>query len=373
MRIAVNTRLLLSGKMDGIGWFSYETLKRITQQHPEHEFFFIFDREPSKEFIFADNVTPIVTHPQARHPILYYLYFEWGIPPVLKKIKPDLFLSPDGWLSLSTKVNSMAVIHDLNFVHNPEYLPWSYRKYYLHYFPKFARKAKRIATVSEYTKQDIVEQYKISPDKIDVVYNGANDKYKPVGEDIKVQVRKKYTHGSPYFVFVGTLHPRKNLANLFKAFGQFKQEAPTDVKLLIVGDKKWWTGDIKEAYDGLNCKDDVIFAGRLATEELHKVVASALAMTYVSLFEGFGIPIVESYFCGVPVITSNVTSMPEVAGDAALLVDPFSVKSISDAMLKMATDDKLRKELALKGIERGKKFSWQQSADRLWGSIEKVL
>lgn len=373
MRIAVNTRLLLSGKMDGIGWFSYETLKRITQQHPEHEFLFIFDRKPSDEFIFSDNVKAVVAHPQARHPILWYLYFDWGIPPVLRKFKADLFLSPDGWLSLNTKVKSMAVIHDLNFEHLPEFIPWHVRKYYHYFFPRFARKANRIATVSEFTKQDIVNRYNVSPDKIDVVYNGANEDYAPVSESIKTEIKNEYTSGCNYFIFVGTLHPRKNLTNLFKGFGQFKGSTNSDVKLLIVGDKKWWTGDIKDAYDNLSCKDDVIFAGRVSTANLHKIVASALAMTYVSYFEGFGIPIVESFYCGTPVITSNVTSMPEVAGDAALLIDPFSVESISDAMTKIATDPKLRNSLIEKGFERGKNFSWQKSADRLWASIEKAL
>jgi glycosyltransferase involved in cell wall biosynthesis len=373
MRIAVNTRLLLAGKMDGIGWFSYETLKRITQQHPEHEFLFIFDRKPSDEFIFSDNVTAVVTHPQARHPFLFYLYFEWGVPPVLQKHKADLFFSPDGWLSLSSKLKSHTVIHDLNFEHHPEFIPWLVRKYFLYYFPRFARKADRIATVSEFTKQDIINRYNIAADKIDVVYNGANEDYKPVLESVKIEIKKQYTDGFPYFVFVGTLHPRKNLTNLFRAFGQFKQNTNSGVKLLIVGDKKWWTTEINESYESLSCKQDIVFAGRVPTGQLHKIVASALAMVYVSYFEGFGIPIVESFYCGTPVITSNVTSMPEVAGDAALLVDPFSVDDICNAMVNIAADEKLREALILKGIKRGKDFSWQKSADKLWASIEKVL
>jgi glycosyltransferase involved in cell wall biosynthesis len=192
-------------------------------------------------------------------------------------------------------------------------------------------------------------------------------------ESVKIEIKKQYTDGSPYFVFVGTLHPRKNLTNLFKAFGQFKQNTNSGVKLLIVGDKKWWTTEINESYERLSCKQDIVFAGRVPTDQLHKIVASALAMVYVSYFEGFGIPIVESFYCGTPVITSNVTSMPEVAGDAALLVDPFSVNDICNAMVNIAFDEKLREAMILKGIERAKDFSWQKSADRLWASIEKVL
>ncbi|RLD60976.1 MAG: glycosyltransferase family 1 protein [Bacteroidetes bacterium] len=373
MKIAVNTRLLLKNKLEGIGWFTFETLKRVTTQHPEHEFFFIFDRPYSEEFIFSDNITPIVTYPQARHPLLYYLYFEYSIPRILKKLNPDLFLSPDGYLSLSGKTKMLNVFHDLNFEHYPEDLPFAERKFYRHFFPKYAQKANRIATVSEYSKSDIVKQYGVSPDKIDVVYNGANENFKPLDEKSKKIVKGKYTDGHPYFLFVGALHPRKNLVNLFKAFDEFKKSEKTSEKLLIVGEKKWWTDDIRKAYDEMENKQDVIFSGRLEFVELQRVLAAALALTYVSYFEGFGIPIVEAFYTETPVITSNVTSMPEIAGGAALLVDPFSVKSICGQMQEMATNSELRKSLIEKGRERRKEFTWQKSADRLWGSIEKTI
>jgi len=373
MKIAVNTRLLLKDKLEGIGWFTYETLKRITRQHKEHQFYFIFDRKFSDEFIFSDNITPLVAFPQARHPFLYYAWFEYAIPRVLNNIKPDLFLSPDGYLSLSTNTKSMCVFHDLNFEHYPEDLPFLERKYYRHFFPKYAHKAERIATVSEYSKNDIVEQYNVSPEKIDVVYNGASEGFVPLDEIEQQKIREKYTEGKPYFIFVSALHPRKNLVNLFKAFDDFKEQKNSAIKLMVVGEKMWWTKEIELAYEGMKFKDEVIFSGRLEFQELQRVLASALALTYVSYFEGFGIPIVEAFYAGTPVITSNVTSMPEVAGDAALLIDPFSVQSITDAMIQISTDEALRKSLIEKGTRRSKGFSWQKSADRLWGSIEKVL
>jgi len=373
MKIAINTRLLLKDKLEGIGWFTYETFKRIIQQHPEHEFYFLFDRKFDDSFIFSDNIIPIVIPPQARHPALFYLWFEHSIPRALKKINADVFVSPDGYLSLRTKTKSHVVMHDLNFEHYPKDIPYWAHKHYRYYFPKYAQKAERIATVSEFSKQDIVKQYKVNPDKIDVVYNGANEGFVPLSEEEIIKVREKYTQGSPYFIFVSALHPRKNLVNLFKAFDEFKKKKSSDVKLMIVGEKMWWTNEIKAAYETMKYKQDVLFSGRLKFNELQRVVASALALTYVSYFEGFGIPIIEAFYTGIPVITSNVTSMPEVAGDAALLVDPFSVESIADAMIKIAADEGLRKSLIEKGNERAKDFSWQKSADRLWGSIEKIL
>lgn len=373
MKIAVNTRLLLEGKLEGIGWFTYETLSRITRQHPDIDFIFIFDRPYSKSFIFSDNVRPIVLSPQARHPFLYYIWFNYSITRLLKREKPDLFLSPDGYLSLRTNIKQMAVFHDLNFEHYPNDLPRTERWFYRTFFPQYAQKAARIATVSTYSKQDIVKQYGVNKEKIDVVYNGANELYKPVDAQTSDDTRNEFTNGSPYFLFIGSLHPRKNLVNLFKAFDLFRKTDKNGVKLLIVGAKKWWTGDIKTTFDSMQYKDDVIFAGRQPAEALRNILASALALTYVSYFEGFGIPIVEAHYCDTPVITSNVTSMPEVAGDAALLTDPFNPQEIADAMTQIATQPELRATLVQRCAEQRKQFSWQQSADRLWNSILKAI
>ncbi len=373
MRIAVNTRLLLKNRLEGIGWFTCESLKRICTQHPEHEFFFFFDRPWSEEFIFSGNITPVVLKPQARHPILYYIWFENSIPQILKKIDADLFFSPDGYLSLSTRVKSVNVFHDLSFEHYPADVPAMQRLFYRRFFPRYAQKAARIATVSEYSKQDVVKTYGVCPEKIDVVYNGANLAYEPLNEEEKQQTRDQYSFGNPYFLFVGALHPRKNLINLFKAFDIFRKQYTEPVNLLIVGAKMWWTKTIESTFKNMIFKEDVVFVGRLNINELKNVFGSALALTYVSYFEGFGIPIVEAFHAETPVITSNVTSMPEVAGDAALLVNPFSPISIAEAMLEIAGNKDLQNDLIRKSRVRRVQFSWQQTAERLWNTIEKAL
>ncbi len=213
MIIAVNTRLLLKEKLEGIGWFTLETLKRITINHPEHQFIFIFDRPFSKDFIFSENVVPVVIGPPTRHPILWYFWFEFQIPRVLKKYKADLFLSPDGYLSLRTEVPQLAVIHDINFVHRPEDLPWLKAKYYNYYFKKFAKIARRLATVSFYSKEDISRSFKVDYDKIDVVYDGINQIFTPTSEEERKATRNKYTEGFPYFLFV-VLHHLQNLSKM---------------------------------------------------------------------------------------------------------------------------------------------------------------
>lgn len=368
MKIAVNTRLLLKDKLEGIGWVACETLIRIVKAHPDDEFYFLFDRKPDPKFVFAENVKPVVLFPQARHPFLYVIYFEISVRRALRKIKPDVFLSPDAYLCLRSEIPQIAVFHDINFEHFPQDFPrmalWHYKKF----FPKFARKAKKIITVSEFSKQDIIDNYKIEPEKIHVVYNGANEGFKPISDDEKIKVRESYSNGCQYFMFVGSLHPRKNLERLFPAFDIFKEKTGSDVKLLIIGEKRWWTDSIRKAYETMKCKYDVVFVGHLQMSELNRVTAAAIASVYVSYFEGFGIPIVEAYRCDVPVITSNVTSMPEVAGDAALLVDPFDVQSIADAMIKVL-DENVRKSLIIKGQSRRNDFSWDKAAEKWWSII----
>ncbi len=373
MIIAVNTRLLLKDKLEGIGWFTYETLKRITLSHPEHQFIFFFDRPYHTDFVFADNVKAVVVNPPARHPVLWFLFFEIGIRIALKKYKADIFVSTDGWLSLGSKVKSFDVIHDLNFEHYPEFIKPIVRYYYKIFFHRFAEKASRIATVSEFTKQDIIQLYGISQEKIDVVYNGSHELYFPINEVEKAAIKAKYTDNCEYFIFIGALHPRKNLTNLFKAFDLYKSENKTTCKLLIVGEKKWWKGEISQTYDNMRFKDEVIFTGRLNPDELKSVLGSALALTYVSFFEGFGIPIVEAFNAETAVITSNVTSMPEIAGHAALLVNPFDIKEIANAMYRIENDNDLRLSLIEKGRIRKTLFSWDKSAIKLWQSIEKIL
>jgi len=343
----------------------------MVADHPEDEFHFFFDRPYDEQFIFGDNVTGHVLSPQARHPILWYLWFEWAVPSRLKKINADVFLSGDMYLSLKTKVPTVMVSHDLNYEHYPQFLKWSHRKYMLHYSPTFHKAANKLIAVSESTKIDITKTYQIDPAKISVAHNATPGGFLPIEENQKEQIRTRFTNGCPYFIYVGSLHPRKNVAKLLSAFDKFKDTDTKNMKLVVYGRAAFKTSDIYSIYEKMKAKKDVIFLNdNMVTPT--KIVAAADGLCYVSLYEGFGIPILEAFSAQVPVITSNVSSMPEVATDAAILVDPTSSSEIAEAMHKITNDKELKQQLIIKGLEQKKKFDWNKSAETIYSNLSQV-
>ena len=370
--IAVNTRLLLKDRLEGIGWFGHETLSRIATAHPEVEFHFFFDRPFDEQFIYGENVTGHVIAPQARHPFLYYLWFEWAVKTKLDALKPNLFLSIDGLLSLRSSVPQVAVIHDINFEHHPEYLPILTRWYHLHYFRRFAKKATRIATVSDFSKKDIMTEYGIDAGKIDLIYNGASPAFRPISKEEKAKVQTARSKGLPYLIYVGALQPRKNISRLLQAFDEYKRESESTIKLLLTGEKKWWSAEQETVFSNLEFQGDIHFTGRLEQKDLVKVMAGAEGLVYVSTYEGFGIPILEALYCDIPVLTSNVSAMPEVGGEAAIYCDPWKVESITAGLHELLKASE-REERIEKGRIQREKFSWDKTASALWKSMEKAM
>ncbi len=212
----------------------------MVRSNPEHEFVFFFDRPYDHDFIFGSNVTPVVAGPPARHPVLFLWWFEITVPRLLQQHQPDVFLSPDGYLSLRASTPSVAVMHDLNFEHYPRDLPFLVRHYYRTMFPRFARKASRILTVSHYSANDIISRYGVDKGRVDVAYNGASHFFTPSAIDEQQETRRQLSGGHPFLLYVGALHPRKNIVNMLGAFDHYKSTFPDDpVKLLVVGEKMW--------------------------------------------------------------------------------------------------------------------------------------
>lgn len=365
MKIAVNARFLIPGKMEGLGWYTYDLVSRLVRLHPDWDFVLLYDRPHSSYLVTGPNVTHRVVFPPARHPLLWYLWFEWSLPRVLRKAGADVFFSPDGYLSLRSRVRSIMVLHDLAFVHYPRHIPFLVRAYYRYFSPKFFKRADHIITISDFVRTDLIQHFPVDPAKVSRLYNGCRLGFVPLREKEKQLVRDRYSKGQVYFLYWGALQPRKNVDRLIRAFGQFKESCPSSVKLLIGGRKAWKTEALEQAWQDSHFREDILFTGYLSEEELFQVVAAAHAVVYVSLFEGFGLPLVEAMHAEVPILTSNVTSLPEIAGDAALLINPKSVEDIAAGLKRLYEDPELCRSLVDKGKVQRKKFDWDKAAAEL--------
>lgn len=373
MNIAVNTRFLLKDQLEGYGYFTSQLFERIVKNHPEHQFFFFFDRGFSEEFVFASNVHPVIISPPARLPLLWKYWFDVKVLLALKKINADVFISPDGFCSLTTKVPQCMVVHDLGFLHHPEAYKKSHVSFLKKYTPKFLNKAKSIVTVSQFSKEDIIRHYKIQPGKIDVVYNGVKEIFHPLTTEEKETTKKKYTQGKEYFIYLGAIQPRKNLIHLLKAFSIFKKRLQSNMKLVLAGRIKWKHGAFYTLLKTYRYREDVLLTGYLTEEELSALLGSAYAFVYPSLFEGFGVPVAEAMQCNIPVLTSEKTAMEEIAGEAALYFNANDHADIADKMMLIYKDENLRKQLIEKGKKVSEKYNWETSAELLWQTVLKVF
>lgn len=372
MRIAVNTRFLLNGQLEGYGYFVKEIVAWWAQQHPEHEFYFFFDRPFSQQAFFSTNVTAHVLSPPARHPLLWKYWFDVKLALKLKALKADVFFSPDGQCSLTTAVPQCVVVHDLGFLHFPEGYKKSHLAYYKRFTPKFIRKAKTVATVSQFSKADMVKQYKTHPEKIAVVYSGVKDIFVPASFETQVAAKEKYTGGSEFFLCTGAIQPRKNLITLLKAFSIFKRRMQSSMKLVLAGRLAWKNEAFLSLLKTYKYKDDVVLTGYLEETELARLTAAAYAAVYPSFFEGFGVPVLEAMRCGVPVLTSKDSAMQEISEGAALYFDPANVNDVADKLMFIYKAEGERSALVEKGKTIAAKYTWQRTADLLWESLMKA-
>jgi len=373
MTIAINCWVLRQKKLDGIGFFTVNTISRIIRNNPDVKFVILCDKNYKENYFDFENVIHKRVFPPYRHPLLYFIFLEFVVPFVLRKLKPDVFVSAEGFLSLSSNCKQLPVIYDLNFEHFPENLAFKNRIYFKFFFKRFAKKANRIATISEYSKKDIIDFYGIPENKIDNVSCGINSDFKSLTTEEKLIAKNKFSEGKPYFFFIGSVHPRKNVNRLLQAFMIFKEKTDSDFNLVIGGTMMWNNSDIIKTYESSKYKNNIKFVGRLSNEDLKLALGAAYALAFVPVFEGFGLPIVEAFEANVPVLTSNVTSLPEVAGDAAIYANPFKVDEITDGLVQLYKNENgLIDDLISKGRIQKNKFSWEKTASLLWDSISKV-
>ncbi|HMQ06526.1 MAG TPA: glycosyltransferase family 1 protein, partial [Saprospiraceae bacterium] len=332
------------------------------------QFYFFFDRSFDPVYIYGDNVFPVVLPPQSRHPVLWYWWFEKSLPGALKKYQIDVFFSPEMYVSLSTHLPTLMYIHDVAFLHYSDHIGSTARKFLQYFIPRYLEKARKIGSVSQTTKKDIMRFYDVSEKKIFVAGNGPTPGFSKIPDYKVVEVKQLISKGKPFFIYVGAMHPRKNISGIIKAYNRYRELCNHEYRVLVLaGRLAWKYRHILHEHKKSPFKDDIIFTGHVTDPST--LMGAADALLYPSLAEGFGIPILEAMSCEVPVITSSLSAMPEIAGDAALLVDPHHIESIANAMLTITNDERLRNDLIEKGKKRVLSFSWENTSQKIYNEL----
>lgn len=267
----------------------------------------------------------------------------------------------------------VVAVHDISFVHFPQYFPAHIRQMLAYVVPRSLRKASHITTISEYTKQDLIKHYGISPEKIAVTYLSTSDQFKPMDKGLaRQELMQKYEIRDKFILAVGNLQPRKNLRRLIEAFAQLKHEKQIEHKLVIIGKKLWQAHAIFTAVKDANLEAEIIFTGYVPDADLNSFYNAADLFVYPSIFEGFGLPVLEAMRCGTATLTSNITAMPEVIGDAAPMFDPYSVEDIAEKIALFLRDDARRAQIGQQCLQRSAQFSWQKSAGKMLQIFENL-
>ena len=297
------------------------------------------------------------------------------VPWVLHRERPDVYHAPHYVLPAGVRCRSVVTIHDCIHLMFPQYLPnraaYAYARASMW---AAARRSDRILTVSEASKRDILHFFNVQPEKIVVVYNAIDEHFRvtPAEEDV-ARVRERYQLDHQFILYVGNIKPHKNLVRLIEAFAELRRTGFDEVKLLIIGDQISKLPALRRAVHGHKLHKHVRFLGYVSDQTLGVLYRLASAFVFPSLYEGFGLPPLEAMASGTPVVISNVSSLPEVAGDAAVLVDPYDVESIVDGMRRILSDPALAAELRRKGVERAREFSWERSVAKTRQVYQQVV
>ncbi|MFT4568334.1 MAG: glycosyltransferase involved in cell wall biosynthesis [Saprospiraceae bacterium] len=371
MKIAVTTRLL-NGRLEGIGHHTFELLNRLIVNHPEIEWHLINDGKKNQILFPQANVIHHKLLPPTRHPLLWYYWYEWAIPRLLQSIQADAVWYPDGMMSLKANTPSLLTIHDLAYQHFPEGTVSSHRRYLEWLMPRQLQKANHLACVSDFTQQDLMNSFDVPEEKLSITYNAANEEFRRLSLESQERFREAYTDGKPYFLYLGSIHPRKNISRLIQAYNLFRKKNPKGPKLVLAGRWAWKSNAIRSTLQGADFQDDIVHLSEI-DGIIYTLVGSALAMVYISLWEGFGMPVLEAMQSGVPVITSADSAMSEVARDAAIYIDPLKIDTIAKGLEFIYTKPSLRIKLREEGIKRAQLYNWDDSAITLSKELRSIL
>lgn len=380
MKIAFDVLPMVSSHKSGIGYCEYGFVKTLINNYDNSYIFNYIGKEKNTEiltrliknknknisincFNCKDSVYKIIS---TFLPIPYSVFF---------KDQVDITHFFNYYLPPGVRGKKIVTIHDMAYKRFPETVRLKTRKMLNLSLKKSINRADLIITVSEFSKQEILSFFPECEGKIEIVYNGVDlDIFKPISDNtLKEAVKKKYKINGEFLLYLGTIEPRKNIERLLEAYSRFNRELKDSPKLVLAGGKGWLDSGIFNAIDKLNLKDNVVLTGYVSDDDVPILMNAAKAFLFPSIYEGFGMPVLEAMACGVPVLTSNVSSLPEVVGNAAVLVNPFSVESILLGINKITSDEKLRSEIIEKGKERARLFTWEIVTKKLYKIYEDLF
>lgn len=358
MRVAIDTRKLHDF---GIGTYVSNLVRGLARLDHDHEYTLICHR---KDVDFITSLGPNFRAWPDRSGN-YSVQEQLTVPLDVWRARPDIFHAPHYVLPPLIPGKTVVTIHDCIHLRFPQYLPNKLAHLYARVFlSAAARKASRVITVSEASKRDIISFLHTPADKVEVVYNGLDERVTSPSPDDEARVRDRFQLDAPFVLYAGNIKPHKNVDRLIEAFARLRQRGMTQVKLLLIGDDISKYSSLRRLVHRHQLHQQVRFLGFVSIETLAALYRLAQVFVFPSLYEGFGLPPLEAMANGTPVITSNVSSLPEVVGDAALLIDPMDADSIANAMYRVLNEDALRAELVRRGHERVRAFSWERSVSR---------
>ena len=369
MLIGIDASRAAAAERTGTENYSLYLIRALLQVGSAHRFRLYFSQAPPEGLFLRNERVSWRVLPLPRLWTHLRLAGEVALHP------PDVLYVPAHVLPWLHPRRCVATVHDLGYLYYPQaHTRWA--RWYLDRTTRFnARAARRVIADSQATRDDLVAHYGVDPAKIVVAYPAGAPGLGPVTDVALLEaVQRRYSTSARYFLYVGTLQPRKNLETLVQAFAELviQDIIPAEVKLVLAGRRGWLYGELFALVQRLGLERRVVFPGYVAAEDLAALLSGALAYVLPSWYEGFGLPVLEAMACETPVICSNVSSLPEVAGDAALLVDPHDVSGLVQALARVFREPALRAELIARGRERVRVFSWQRCAEQVLAVLEAV-
>lgn len=358
----------LQGHKSGVGYYTENMMASVMKEAPQHRYVLFTNRDIRQsrrplgdETVYGRRFFPVRA-----------VWMQTGLPVALRDVRPDVCHFTNYLAPVACSCASVVTIYDMTVFITPQFHGFKKQVLDRTLIPRVARRANAIITVSNSARNDILRYLRVPREKVKVITGAVSPMFRPVEDCARLEaVAMRYNLPQPFILYVGTIEPRKNLRRLIQAFANLKKRGLPH-KLVIVGQQGWHFEPIFAEVEKLGLKSDVLFTGYVPIEDLPALYSLCEMMAFPSLYEGFGLPVLEAMACGAPVVTSRSSSLIEVAGEAGILVDPLSVDDIADALFRIHRDPDLRHDLRQRGIEHASRYTWEATARSTLAVYEQV-